>query len=335
MTVKVGINGMGRIGRMIVRAIIESSNKNIVIKHINNRTNAEACSTLLKYDSVHGKFNAELEFDENHLIINKDKISFSQETDLKNINWKKYDVDYVFECTGKFNSKDKLIPHLDNGAKKVIVSAPCKNADKTIVFGVNENERKKDDKIISAASCTTNCLAPVAYVLNQNFGIEKGFMTTIHAFTSDQRILDNSHKDPRRARSASQSIVPTSTGASKAIGEIIPALNGKLEGVAMRVPTPNVSLVELVFCTQKDLTKDKINFAFEDFIKKQNKNVLEITYEKLVSIDFNHNPASSIVDASLTNVVGNNMGKISAWYDNEWGFSNRMCDIAEYLHKIS
>ena len=335
MTVKVGINGMGRIGRMIVRAIIESSNKNIIIKHINNRTNAEACSTLLKYDSVHGKFNAKLEFDDNHLIIDKDKISFSQETDLKNINWKKYDVDYVFECTGKFNSKEKLLPHLKNGAKKVIVSAPCKDADKTIVFGVNEDEIKKQDKIISAASCTTNCLAPVAYVLNKNFGIEKGFMTTIHAFTSDQRILDNSHKDPRRARSASQSIVPTSTGASKAIGEIIPALNGKLEGVAMRVPTPNVSLVELVFCTKKDLTKDKINKAFENFIKKQKKNVLEITYEKLVSVDFNHNPASSIVDASLTNVVGNNMGKISAWYDNEWGFSNRMCDIAEYLHKFS
>ena len=335
MTVKVGINGMGRIGRMIVRAIIESSNKNIIIKHINNRTNAEACSTLLKYDSVHGKFNAKLEFDKNHLIINKHKITFSQETDLKNINWKKYDVDYVFECTGKFNSKEKLLPHLKNGAKKVIVSAPCKDADKTIVFGVNEDEIKKQDKIISAASCTTNCLAPVAYVLNKNFGIEKGFMTTIHAFTSDQRILDNSHKDPRRARSASQSIVPTSTGASKAIGEIIPALNGKLEGVAMRVPTPNVSLVELVFCTKKDLTKDKINKAFENFIKKQKKNVLEITYEKLVSVDFNHNPASSIVDASLTNVVGNNMGKISAWYDNEWGFSNRMCDIAEYLHKFS
>ena len=335
MKVKVGINGMGRIGRMIVRAIIESSNKNIIIKHINNRTNAEACSTLLKYDSVHGKFNAKLEFDENHLIINKNKISFSQETDLKNIKWKKYDVDYVFECTGKFNSKEKLLPHLKNGAKKVIVSAPCKDADKTIVFGVNQDEIKKQDKIISAASCTTNCLAPVAYVLNKNFGIEKGFMTTIHAFTSDQRILDNSHKDPRRARSASQSIVPTSTGASKAIGEIIPALNGKLEGVAMRVPTPNVSLVELVFCTKKDLTKDKINKAFENFIKKQKKNVLEITYEKLVSVDFNHNPASSIVDASLTNVVGNNMGKISAWYDNEWGFSNRMCDIAEYLHKFS
>jgi len=333
--IKVGINGMGRIGRMIVRAIVENNNKNLEIKHINNRTNSEACSTLLKYDSVHGKFNAELDFDEHHLIINKNKISFSQETDLNKINWKKFDVDYVFECTGKFNSKDKLLPHLNNGAKKVIVSAPCKNADKTIVFGVNETELKKEDNIISAASCTTNCLAPVAHVLNENFQIEKGFMTTIHAFTSDQRILDNSHKDPRRARSASQSIVPTSTGASKAIGEIIPSLKGKLEGIAMRVPTPNVSLVELVFCTKKDLSIDHINSVFEKFSKKQKIKILEVTKEKLVSIDFNHNPASSIVDTTLTNVVGKNMGKISAWYDNEWGFSNRMCDIAEYLHKIS
>ena len=333
--IKVGINGMGRIGRMIVRAIIENNNKNLEIKHINNRTNSEACSTLLKYDSVHGKFNAELDFDEHHLIINKNKISFSQETDLNKINWKKFDVDYVFECTGKFNSKDKLLPHLNNGAKKVIVSAPCKNADKTIVFGVNETELKKEDNIISAASCTTNCLAPVAHVLNENFQIEKGFMTTIHAFTSDQRILDNSHKDPRRARSASQSIVPTSTGASKAIGEIIPSLKGKLEGIAMRVPTPNVSLVELVFCTKKDLSIDHINSVFEKFSKKQKIKILEVTKEKLVSIDFNHNPASSIVDATLTNGVGKNMGKISVWYDNEWGFSNRMCDIAEYLHKIS
>ena len=335
MKIKVGINGMGRIGRMILRAIIENNNKNIEIKHINNKTNSEACSTLLKYDSIHGKFNAELGFDNNHLIINKKKISFSQETDLNDINWKKLGVDYVFECTGKFNSKEKLIPHLNNGAKKVIVSAPCKNADKTIVYGVNETDLKKEDKIISAASCTTNCLAPVVHVLNGNFEIEKGFMTTIHAFTSDQRILDNSHKDPRRARSASQSIVPTSTGASKAIGEIIPSLKGKLEGVAMRVPTPNVSLVELVFCTKKDLSVEKINSAFEDFSKKQKNKVLEITQEKLVSIDFNHNPASAIVDTTLTNVVGKNMGKISAWYDNEWGFSNRMCDIAEYLHKIS
>jgi len=332
MKIKIGINGMGRIGRMILRSIFEGD-KNIEIKHINNRTNSEICSTLLKYDSIHGKFKADISYDENNLIINKNKISFSQETDLDEIDWKKYGVDYVFECTGKFNSKDKLQTHLKNGAKKVIVSAPCKDADKTIVFGVNESELKKDDKIISAASCTTNCLAPVAYILNENFGIEKGFMTTIHAFTSDQRILDNSHKDPRRARSASQSIVPTSTGASKAIGEIIPSLKGKLEGIAMRVPIPNVSLIELVFCAKKDLSIEKINSVFEDFSKKNK--VIEITREKLVSIDFNHNPASSIIDASLTNVVGKNMGKISAWYDNEWGFSNRMCDIAGYLHKIS
>ena len=333
MTVKIGINGMGRIGRMIVRSIIENKNKNIEIKYINNRTNSETCSSLLKYDSIHGKFNAEIDFDENHIIINKNKILFGQETDLNNIHWNKYDVDYVLECTGKFNSKEKLLTHINNGAKRVIVSAPCKDADKTIVYGVNETELKKEDKIISAASCTTNCLAPVAHVLNENFEIEKGFMTTIHSFTSDQRILDNSHKDPRRARSASQSIVPTSTGASKAIGEIIPSLKGKLEGVAMRVPTPNVSLIELVFCTKKDITIDKINLAFQNFSKKNK--ILETTKEKLVSIDFNHNPASSIVDESLTKVVSKNMGKISAWYDNEWGFSNRMCDIVEYLHKNS
>jgi len=333
MTIKVGINGLGRIGRMIIRSIIENNYKNIEIKHINNRTDLEASSKLLKYDSIHGKFNAEINFDEKNLIINNNKISFTQETNLNDIDWKKNGVEYVFECTGKFNSKDKLETHLKNGAKKIIVSAPCKDADKTIVFGVNELELKKNDKIISAASCTTNCLAPVAFILNENFEIEKGFMTTIHAFTSDQRILDNSHKDPRRARSASQSIVPTSTGASKAIGEIIPSLKGKLEGVAMRVPTPNVSLIELVFCTKKDLSIEKINSVFKSFSKKNK--VLEFTKEKLVSIDFNHNPASSIIDGSLTNVIGKNMGKISAWYDNEWGFSNRMCDIAEHLHKIS
>ena len=335
MKIKVGINGMGRIGRMIVRSIIENNFKNIEIKHINNRTSSEVCSALLKYDSIHGKFNAEIAYDQKHLIIDKKKISYSQESNLQNIRWNKYNVDYVFECTGKFNSKDKLLPHLNNGAKKVIVSAPCRNADKTIVFGVNENKLKKNDRIISAASCTTNCLAPVAHVLNDNFKIEKGFMTTIHAFTSDQRILDNSHKDPRRARAANQSIVPTSTGASKTIGEIIPSLKGKLGGVAMRVPTPNVSLIELVFCSKKDLSIEKINSAFQNFSKKNRNKVLDVIEEKLVSIDFNHNAASSIVDATLTTVVGKNMGKISAWYDNEWGFSNRMCDIAEYLHKIS
>ena len=334
MTINVGINGMGRIGRMVIRAIIENQNKNIKIKHINNRSNSEASCTLIKYDSVHGKFNADLDYDENHLIINKNKITFSQESKIEDINWKKFGVDYVFECTGKFNSKEKLLTHINNGAKKVIVSAPCKNADKTIVFGVNEDELTNNDQIISAASCTTNCLAPVANTLHKNFEIERGFMTTIHAFTSDQRILDNSHKDPRRARSASQSIVPTSTGASKAIGDIIPSLKGKLEGVAMRVPTPNVSLIELVFCTKKDLSVEKINKSFLDESKKSLKGVLDITKEKLVSVDFNHNPLSAIVDASLTSVVGKNMGKISAWYDNEWGFSNRMCDLVKYIHKI-
>ena len=335
MAIKIGINGLGRIGRMVVRSILESKNKNVEIKHINNRTNLENSSQLLKYDSIHGKLNADIGFNKKNLFINKKKIYFSQETDLNKIDWKKNDVDIVLECTGKNNSKEKSFQHIKNGAKKIIVSAPCKNADKTIVFGVNEKKLIKSDQIISAASCTTNCLAPVANILNENFRIEKGFMTTIHAFTSDQRILDNSHKDPRRARSAIQSIVPTSTGASKSIGEIIPSLKGKLEGIAMRVPTPNVSLIELIFCTKKQITKEQINKAFEKASKKQLKKILEITSEKLVSIDFNHNSASAIIDASLTNVVGKNMGKISAWYDNEWGFSNRMCDIVEYLHKIS
>ena len=333
MTVKIGINGLGRIGRMVVRAIIENKYKNIEIKHINNRSSSEVSASLLKYDSVHGQFKSKVNFDKNNIILNGKKITFTQETDIKKINWKKSNIDVVLECTGKFNSKDKLLPHLRNGAKKVIVSAPCKNSDKTIVYGVNENTITKKDRIISAASCTTNCLAPVVKTLNDKFEIERGFMTTIHAFTSDQRILDNSHKDPRRARSASQSIVPTSTGASKAIGEIIPSLKGKLEGVAMRVPTPNVSLIELIFCTNKDLTINKINDAFRTESKKNLKGILEITDEKLVSVDFNHSPFSSIVDASLTNVIGKKMGKISSWYDNEWGFSCRMCDLVEYLSK--
>ena len=333
MKAKIGINGLGRIGRMVIRSIFEEKHKNLKINHINNRSDIRTASELIKRDSIHGKFKGKVNIENNKLIINGNKITYSQETNLSNISWKKYNVDIVLECTGKFNSKDKLISHIKNGAKKVIVSAPCKNADKTIVYGVNHKNILGKDKIISAASCTTNCLAPTVYVLNNNFGIEKGFMTTIHSYTTDQRILDNSHKDPRRARSAGQSIVPTSTGASKAIGEIIPSLKGKLEGIAMRVPTPNVSLVELVFYTKKKLTIKKINLAFENF-SKINK-ILKVTREKLVSVDFNHDPASSIVDASLTNVVGNNMGKISAWYDNEWGFSNRMCDIAEYLRKIS
>jgi glyceraldehyde 3-phosphate dehydrogenase len=334
MTIKIGINGLGRIGRMVIRSLIESKNKNIEIKHINNRTNSETSCLLLKYDSVHGRFNANINFNEKNLIINKKKISFSQETELSKINWKKYGVDIVLECTGKYNSKEKSIQHIKNGAKKVIVSAPCKNADKTIVYGVNHKSINKNDLIISAASCTTNCLAPIAYVINKEFKIEKGFMTTIHSYTADQRLLDNSHKDPRRARSAGQSIVPTSTGASKTLGEIIPELKGKLEGLAMRVPTPNVSLVDLVFNTKNKLSIKKINELFIKASKKELKNVLDTTNERLVSIDFNHNSNSAIVDLSLTSVVGDNMGKISAWYDNEWGFASRMNDLVKYIHKI-
>jgi len=334
MTVKIGINGLGRIGRMVVRSIVESNNKKIEIKHINNRTDTKNISQLLKYDSVHGKFDADVKCNEKNLFINNKKISYSQDTELDRINWAKNSVDIVLECTGKYNSKEKSFQHINNGAKKVIVSAPCKNADKTIVYGVNHKSINKNDLVISAASCTTNCLAPVAYILNKEFKIEKGFMTTIHSYTTDQRLLDNSHKDPRRSRSAGQSIVPTSTGASKALGEIIPELKGKIEGLAMRVPTPNVSLVELVFNSKKKLSINKINESFKKASKKNLKNVLEATEEKLVSVDFNHNSNSSIVDLSLTNVVGDKMGKVSAWYDNEWGFASRMCDLTEYIHKI-
>ena len=334
MTIKIGINGLGRIGRMVIRSLIESKNKNIEIKHINNRTNSETSCLLLKYDSVHGRFNANINFNEKNLIINKKKISFSQETELSKINWKKYGVDIVLECTGKYNSKEKSIQHIKNGAKKVIVSAPCKNADKTIVYGVNHKSINKNDLIISAASCTTNCLAPIAYVINKEFKIEKGFMTTIHSYTTDQRLLDNSHKDPRRARSAGQSIVPTSTGASKTLGEIIPELKGKLEGLAIRVPTPNVSLMDFVFNSKSKLSIKKINDVFIKASKKKLKNIIDTTNERLVSIDFNHNSNSAIVDLSLTNVVGDNMGKVTAWYDNEWGFASRMNDLVEYIHKI-
>ncbi|HJM78232.1 MAG TPA: type I glyceraldehyde-3-phosphate dehydrogenase [Candidatus Pelagibacter bacterium] len=334
MTINIGINGLGRIGRMVIRSIVENNNKNLEIKHINNRTDLKNSSQLLKYDSIHGKFNADIKFNEKNLFINSKKISYSRETELDKINWKKNSVDIVLECTGKYNSKEKSFQHIKNGAKKVIVSAPCKNADKTIVYGVNHKSINKNDLVISAASCTTNCLAPIAYVLNKEFRIEKGFMTTIHSYTTDQRLLDNSHKDPRRARSAGQSIVPTSTGASKALGEIIPELKGKIEGLAMRVPTPNVSLVDLVFNSKKKLSINKINDSFKKASKKNLKNILGTNEEKLVSIDFNHNSNSAIVDLSLTNVVGDKMGKVSAWYDNEWGFASRMCDLAEYIHRI-
>ena len=331
MTIKIGINGLGRIGRMVLRSVFEEDHKEIKINHINNKSDIETACELIKRDSIHGKFNEKVSINKNKILIKNIEITYSQEKELKDIHWKKYDVDYVFECTGKFNSKEKLLDHINNGAQKVIVSAPCKEADKTIVYGVNHQTISHEDKIISAASCTTNCLAPVAFVLNNKFGIEKGFMTTIHSFTTDQRLLDNSHKDIRRARSASQSIVPTSTGASKNISQIIPKLENKIEGLALRVPTPNVSLIEFIFLSKSELTAESINNAFIEASKKSLKNILDITNEKLVSSDFNHNAMSSIIDSSLTSVVGKNMGKISAWYDNEWGFSNRMCDLAKYL----
>jgi len=333
MTIKIGINGLGRIGRMVIRSLVENKNKNIEIKHINNRTNSETSSLLLKYDSVHGKFNSNINYNKNNLIINKKKISFSQETELSKINWKKYGVDIVLECTGKFNTKEKSSQHINSGANKVIVSAPCKGA-KSIIYGVNEKNLKSSDQVISAASCTTNCLAPVAQTLNEDFGIERGFMTTIHSYTTDQKLLDNSHKDLRRARSAPNSIVPTTTGATKSLGDIIPRLKGKIEGISIRVPTPNVSLIEFVFSSSKKLTAEEINNSFIKASKSKLKNILETNNEPLVSSDFNHNPHSAIVDLTLTKVIENKMAKVSAWYDNEWGFASRMCDLANYFGKI-
>jgi len=333
MKIKVGINGLGRIGRMALRCIIEKNRKDIEVVAVNNRANSEISSFLLKHDSIHGELKAKINHSEKAININGKKINLTHETEISKINWKKHNVDVVLECTGKFNTKEKSSQHIKSGAKKVLVSAPCKGA-MNIVFGVNENTIKDKDQIISAASCTTNCLAPVAKVLNENFGIERGFMTTIHSYTPDQRLLDNSHKDLRRARSAPSSIIPTTTGATKSLGDVIPDLKGKVEGVSIRVPTPNVSLVEFVFSSKKNITMEKINNAFVKSSKSELKNILDTTNEKLVSSDFNHNPHSSIVDLSLTKAVDSKMAKISAWYDNEWGFANRMCDLAVYLGNL-
>ena len=331
MTIKIGNNGMGRIGRMVVRTIFENEFKDIKIKHINNRSSSEVSSNLLKYDSVHGQFKEKITFNKNSLTIGKHKISFSQETNIDDINWSKHGVDYVLECTGKFNSKDKLYTHLKNGAKKVIVSAPCKNADKTVVFGVNEKSITNKDQIISAASCTTNCLAPVLDVLNRNYSVERGFMTTIHAFTNDQVLTDVYHSDLRRARSATQSMIPTKTGAASAVGLVLPDLEGKLDGFAIRVPTINVSIVDLCFNTLKKTSIDKINNSLLEASQTNLKGILGYTSEPLVSTDFNHTSYSSVYDESLTREMDGDFIKICAWYDNEWGFSNRMLDVSRIL----
>ena len=333
MTIKIGINGFGRIGRMVLRSIIENNRKDIEVVAINNRGNAEVSSFLLTHDTIHGSLKNKITHSDQAISVDGKKINMTQETEISNIDWKKYKIDVVLECTGKFNSKEKSIKHIKSGAKKVLVSAPCKDAN-NIVFGVNHEQVNSKDELISAASCTTNCLAPVAKVLNDNFQIERGFMTTIHSYTTDQRLLDNSHKDLRRARAAANSIIPTTTGATKSLGDIIPELKGKVEGISIRVPTPNVSLVEFVFSSNKNLTIEKINDSFIQASKSNLKNILDVNNKPLVSSDFNHNPHSAIVDLSLTKVVENKMAKVSAWYDNEWGFASRMCDLANYFGKI-
>ena len=333
MTLKVGINGFGRIGRMALRSIIEQNRKDLEVVAINNKGNAEISSFLLANDTIHGKLKSKINHSEKAINIDGKKINMIQENEISKIDWKKYKVNVVLECTGKFNTKEKSSQHINSGANKVIVSAPCKGA-KNIIFGVNEKNLKSSDQVISAASCTTNCLAPVAQVLNEDFGIERGFMTTIHSYTTDQRLLDNSHKDLRRARSASNSIIPTTTGATKSLGDVIPALKGKIEGISIRVPTPNVSLIEFVFSSSKNLTAEGINNSFIKASKSKLKNILEINNEPFVSSDFNHNSHSAIVDLLLTKVIENKMAKVSAWYDNEWGFASRMCDLANYFGKI-
>ena len=333
MTLKVGINGFGRIGRMALRSIIENNRRDLEVVAINNRGNTEISSFLLKHDTVHGKLKSKINHTEKSIEINGKKINMMRETEILKIDWKKYKVDVVLECTGKFNTKEKCSQHINSGAKKVVVSAPCKGAI-NVIFGVNEKSLKSNDQVISAASCTTNCLAPIVKVLDENFGIERGFMTTIHSYTPDQRLLDNSHKDLRRSRSAPNSIIPTTTGATKSLGDVIPNLKNKIEGISIRVPTPNVSLVEFVFSSSKNLTVEKINNSFLKASKSKLKNILDTNSEPFVSSDFNHNPHSAIVDLSLTKVVENKMAKVSAWYDNEWGFASRMCDLANYFGKI-
>tara|TARA_B100001123_G_scaffold156268_1_gene180964 strand:- start:1120 stop:2121 length:1002 start_codon:yes stop_codon:yes gene_type:complete len=333
MALKIGINGFGRIGRMVLRSIIENNRKDLEVVAINNRSNSKVSSFLLKHDTVHGKLKTKISHSDKAIEINGKKINMIHETEIAKIDWKKHKVDIVLECTGKFNTKEKSAQHIKSGAKKVLVSAPCKGAI-NIIFGVNHKTLKNGDQVISAASCTTNCLAPVAKVLNDNFEIESGFMTTIHSYTTDQRLLDNSHKDLRRARSAPNSIIPTTTGATKSLGDVIPELKDKVEGISIRVPTPNVSLVEFVFSSKKNLSIEKINNSLSKASKSELKNILDTTNEQLVSNDFNHNPHSAIVDLSLTKVIEAKMAKVSAWYDNEWGFACRMCDLANYLGKI-
>ena len=330
MTINIGINGYGRIGRNILRALYESElndHKELKIVAINDVGDNSVSAHLTKYDSAHGKFNKEVTADSNFMYVDSDKINITSERDPSKINWGKYEVDVVFECTGKFNSKEDTEIHIKNGAKKVIISAPGKNVDATIVCGVNEGILSKEHTIISNASCTTNCIAPVIKVLNDVIGVEHGLITTIHSFTNDQRLTDANHTDIRRARAATLSMIPTKTGAAKNVGLVIPELEGKLDGLAVRIPTVNVSVVDLVIRTKKNTSIDEINQILLNASKNEMKNIVAFNDIPLVSTDFNHNPASSIYDSNLTKVMDDRLVKVYVWYDNEWGFSNRMLDV--------
>jgi glyceraldehyde 3-phosphate dehydrogenase len=332
MAVKVAINGFGRIGRNVLRAIIESGRTDIEVVAINDLGPVETNAHLLRYDSVHGRFPGTVKTTETTIDAGRGPIEVTAIRNPAELPWGH--VDIVMECTGIFTSKEKCQAHLENGAKRVLISAPGDGADKTIVFGVNDKTLTKDDVVVSNASCTTNCLAPVAKVLNDEIGIVKGFMTTIHSYTGDQPTLDTMHKDLYRARAAAMSMIPTSTGAAKAVGLVLPELKGKLDGVAIRVPTPNVSVVDLTFEAARPTSVEEINEAIRAAAKGKLKGILGYTDEKLVSIDFNHDPHSSIFHTDQTKVMEGTMCRILTWYDNEWGFSNRMSDTAVAMGKF-
>lgn len=332
MTTKVAINGFGRIGRNVLRAIIESERTDIEVIAINDLGPVETNAHLMRYDSVHGKFPGTVTVKGETIDVGRGPIKVTAIRDPKELPWA--DVDIAMECTGLFTARDKAAMHLENGSSRVLISAPGADADKTIVYGVNHDILTAEDKVVSNASCTTNCLSPVAFVLNNKIGIEKGFMTTIHSYTGDQPTLDTMHKDLYRARAAALSMIPTSTGAAKAVGLVLPELNGKLDGVSIRVPTPNVSVVDLTFMANKDTSIEEINDAIRHAADGGLKGVLGYTDEPLVSCDFNHDPHSSIFHTDQTKVMEGRMCRILTWYDNEWGFSNRMSDTAVAMGKL-
>ncbi len=332
--VKVAINGFGRIGRLVLRAALESKREDIEFVAVNDLMPAEESAFLLEYDSVHGKLPMPVKVDGDVITVGGHKIKVLAEKDPTKLPWGEMGVDIVMECTGIFTNADKAKVHLEAGAKRVLVSAPSDGADATIVYGINHDTLKSSDMIISNGSCTTNCLAPIAYVVDESFGIVKGWMTTVHSYTGDQQLLDKNHKDLRRARAAAENIIPNSTGAAKAIGKVLPSLNGKLNGAAIRVPTPDVSITELVVELSKKATVEEVNAAMKSAAEGKLKGIFAYNDKPLVSSDFIHDSHSSIFDSTLTNVVGDNLLHIASWYDNEWGFSNRMSDTAVEIAKF-